>query len=81
MVYLKFQQWKSFHIGVSEPIVLLKIKTIHTMLKSIHVGTLIGLLNKIVFEKILQNHLVKQAVASDIDIWDRNNVYTGWIYQ
>lgn len=51
------------------------------MLKSIHVGTLIGLLNKIVFEKILQNHLVKQAVASDIDIWDRNNVYTGWIYQ
>lgn len=46
-----------------------------------HIGTSIRLLNKIVFEKTLQNHLVKQAVARDIDIWDRGDVYTGWLYQ
>lgn len=51
------------------------------MLKSMHVGTLIWSLNKIVFVKTLQNHLVKQAVARDIDIWDRDDVYTGWLYQ
>lgn len=45
------------------------------------VGTSIWLLNKIVFEETLQNHLVKQAVAHDIDIWDRDDVYTGWLYQ
>lgn len=49
--------------------------------ESMHIGTSIRLLNKIVFEKTLQNHLVKQAVARDIDIWDRDDVYTGWLYQ
>lgn len=61
----------------SELIVRLKMKTIHSMLESTHVGTLIWLLNKTVFEKTLQNHLVRQAVAPDIDIWDRDDVYTG----
>ena len=38
---IKFQPWKRFHKNASELIVLLKIKTIHMILKSRHVGTLI----------------------------------------
>lgn len=57
------------------------MKTIATLLSSMLVGTLIWLPNRIVSEKTLQKHLEKQAVAGDIDIWARDDAYTGRIYQ
>lgn len=57
------------------------MKTIAPLLSSMLVGTLIWLPNRIVSEKTLQKHLEKQAVAGDIDIWARDDAYTGRIYQ